>query len=850
MTSEERAGETDLIGLIYHHLKDNGYKAAASVLKKHAPLVAASTANTSLWNVYNKWAVGCQLSGIKPPNTSSTPSTEKARKRCSKAGREKKNRVKSPTKNAKKKKKSGSVPCPSVPVTGDVSDSDSSLDMDKWKTLAMIMTDEQMIARQEAIASVDPSGPTVSPAKKEKNVKKPKSKASPKDKKKENSAKPKKKNTLGIDKSTNTSSKDENADGGKHCNESRPSSADKTAEIHLKQTNIVESNQTPSKTGKSKGNVLAEKDAGVSKSEKTKCQNDSNPQTFVKNGKAKTPSKHNGAQSISTDENKDRLLKQKKVKLLTDESCLISPNGKTKTTNEPPTCPEAASALSSSADITEDPSQHSDAKRDKSEESSDVPSKKERKKKKRQIEEATDVPIQPETPEEPPQTSAMAEKKEKHKDNLLKHKKVKLLTDESCLISPNGKTKTTNEPPIDHEGKNSSEEKICKTSSKKKSTCLIEENSQTPLKTPKSKKNKNLSQDLEDTSALAYSADTTKDPSQHSNAKRDNSDESSDVPSKRSKKKTESQPRSADKNEIHLKHTNIVEINQTPSKTGKSKVSKTLSDDGEGDILPEKDAGVSKSKHNGARSIPTDENTDNLLTHKKVKLLTDESGLISPNGKTKTTNEAPIDHEGKNSSEEKISKKSKSKKTKILSEDLDAPSALGSSADITEDPSQHSDAKRDKSEESSDVPSKKERKKKKRQMEEATDVPIQPETPEEPPQTSATAEVKEKSKKRKHREEDAPELDPEPNPPEPKKKKKIKKKCEQEEEQGMKTPAETDVAQETTDTTATADVSSKKKKKKKHQEKETEEVEVSGREADAAAAKKKRKLLKNTQDQA
>ncbi len=33
------ASQDELINLIYHHLKDNGYKKAANVLRKHAPQV-------------------------------------------------------------------------------------------------------------------------------------------------------------------------------------------------------------------------------------------------------------------------------------------------------------------------------------------------------------------------------------------------------------------------------------------------------------------------------------------------------------------------------------------------------------------------------------------------------------------------------------------------------------------------------------------------------------------------------------------------------------------------------------------------------------------------------------------
>lgn len=40
MTSNNTdAAQDKLINLIYHHLKDNGYKKAAKVLRKHAPQV-------------------------------------------------------------------------------------------------------------------------------------------------------------------------------------------------------------------------------------------------------------------------------------------------------------------------------------------------------------------------------------------------------------------------------------------------------------------------------------------------------------------------------------------------------------------------------------------------------------------------------------------------------------------------------------------------------------------------------------------------------------------------------------------------------------------------------------------
>ncbi|XP_052010387.1 treacle protein isoform X3 [Xyrauchen texanus] len=180
------APQDELINLIYRHLKDNGYRKAANVLRKHAPQVHVETkeVQASLGEIFKKWARNEDLddedvpslpSGIQTPELKSPAkiktdplAVRKSHKKHNTAGNmasskvlspqkpddtnRKKTSRGSPSKSQKQKKKemamiprkgktftsedgaSKSQTVSSAAVNDSDSDSETSLDVEKWRT--------------------------------------------------------------------------------------------------------------------------------------------------------------------------------------------------------------------------------------------------------------------------------------------------------------------------------------------------------------------------------------------------------------------------------------------------------------------------------------------------------------------------------------------------------------------------------------------------------------------------------------------------------------------------------------------------------------------------------------------
>ncbi|XP_059372236.1 treacle protein isoform X2 [Carassius carassius] len=126
------ASQDELIKLIYHHLKDSGYKKAANVLRKHAPQVETEEVKASLSEIFKKWA-SSDDGDVGPKKSVSSKTTSGLAKKSTK--QKKKETV---TKPRERKK---SVP----PLAGHDSDSDSSLDVEKWRKMVSQLSDADRV---------------------------------------------------------------------------------------------------------------------------------------------------------------------------------------------------------------------------------------------------------------------------------------------------------------------------------------------------------------------------------------------------------------------------------------------------------------------------------------------------------------------------------------------------------------------------------------------------------------------------------------------------------------------------------------------------------------------------------
>ncbi|KAK7140900.1 hypothetical protein R3I93_015138 [Phoxinus phoxinus] len=165
------ATQDELINLIYHHLKDNGYQKAAHVLKKHAPKVEDEEVKVSLSEIFQKWAssddgdVPPVPSGVETPELQSPAKTQRGSSTGSKskitapsaglnpnkpvgnittsgtAGTSTKQKTNEPGTKPRKRKNEDVLVPPSAADPGNDSDSDSSLDVDKWRKLLSEFSD-------------------------------------------------------------------------------------------------------------------------------------------------------------------------------------------------------------------------------------------------------------------------------------------------------------------------------------------------------------------------------------------------------------------------------------------------------------------------------------------------------------------------------------------------------------------------------------------------------------------------------------------------------------------------------------------------------------------------------------
>uniref|UniRef100_W5LAE6 Muscle M-line assembly protein unc-89-like n=1 Tax=Astyanax mexicanus TaxID=7994 RepID=W5LAE6_ASTMX len=168
--------EGELIKLIYRHLKENGHKKAANVLRKDAPQVKTKSVKVSLNDLFKKWMSENNPQGTHAGIEQTKSSGSKSKKatsvkRNTATGSKKKLQMTAGSGNQKKKrtkKKEDSSPAqgqtdltPKSPTAEDDSDSDSSLDVEKWKRLAFELSDVD-------IAKLDPLTPSNSTGKKRK----------------------------------------------------------------------------------------------------------------------------------------------------------------------------------------------------------------------------------------------------------------------------------------------------------------------------------------------------------------------------------------------------------------------------------------------------------------------------------------------------------------------------------------------------------------------------------------------------------------------------------------------------------------------------------------------------------
>ncbi|XP_033830485.1 nucleolar and coiled-body phosphoprotein 1-like [Periophthalmus magnuspinnatus] len=183
------ASNPELIPLIYRHLKEHGFHTAAEELQKHS-LQSEAPTSTTLLDIYSSWLRSSKRK--TKPATSKRSAPAKTQTTPKKASPHKKKTDKatkqprSPNKKAptKQKKSDGKAAEKNVKSSksksqkkkadgGEDSDSDSSLDVEKWKRLIEQMTDADL-AKVEALDAL------VAPVPKKTRVRTPRAKPKPK----------------------------------------------------------------------------------------------------------------------------------------------------------------------------------------------------------------------------------------------------------------------------------------------------------------------------------------------------------------------------------------------------------------------------------------------------------------------------------------------------------------------------------------------------------------------------------------------------------------------------------------------------------------------------------------------
>ncbi|XP_057705298.1 nucleolar protein dao-5 [Corythoichthys intestinalis] len=179
------ASQQELIVLIFRHLKENGFHSAAEELLKHSPQGSAlgtTELSSSLGDIYSSWlkkskskhstSNGGVSTQIQAASKKEKKTVKKAQKQKSPSKKDDKDRKLSETVKRKKLKKQENVVAPAADG-GVESDSDSSLDVEKWKKMLFEMTDvNAMTMRIDTINALDSS--SAKPVKK--RVRKPQAK--------------------------------------------------------------------------------------------------------------------------------------------------------------------------------------------------------------------------------------------------------------------------------------------------------------------------------------------------------------------------------------------------------------------------------------------------------------------------------------------------------------------------------------------------------------------------------------------------------------------------------------------------------------------------------------------------
>uniref|UniRef100_A0AAV2MIQ1 LisH domain-containing protein n=1 Tax=Knipowitschia caucasica TaxID=637954 RepID=A0AAV2MIQ1_KNICA len=161
------ASNPELIPLIYRHLKEHGFHTAAEALQKQS-IQNETPPPASLLDIYSSWLKTCKR---KKKLSSSTPGKKPAKPIKAAAERKNKDKAakqrgspnkKSPTKEKKvdgkasEKKIKSNKKQAKKKKSGEDSDSDSSLDVEKWKKLVEQMTDADLAKVEEFNALAAP----------------------------------------------------------------------------------------------------------------------------------------------------------------------------------------------------------------------------------------------------------------------------------------------------------------------------------------------------------------------------------------------------------------------------------------------------------------------------------------------------------------------------------------------------------------------------------------------------------------------------------------------------------------------------------------------------------------------
>ncbi|XP_076861895.1 uncharacterized protein LOC143514508 isoform X2 [Brachyhypopomus gauderio] len=143
-TKDTDVSEHCLINLIYKHLKENGQEKAANVLKKHAPQVEATSGKESLNDIFKRWVSNKRRRKSGRDILEAKASKPKVSRKAAHSitsnhndKSQKKRRGKKDTSNLAEAPKDLDLSL----RTGDDSDSDSSLDVEKWKRFALEQSD-------------------------------------------------------------------------------------------------------------------------------------------------------------------------------------------------------------------------------------------------------------------------------------------------------------------------------------------------------------------------------------------------------------------------------------------------------------------------------------------------------------------------------------------------------------------------------------------------------------------------------------------------------------------------------------------------------------------------------------